>query len=532
MDYWARPSIERDQLVLINTTLADRIPDDHSVRLFWELLMTYDWAAWEAAYHGHRGQPPIHPRIVAGVLLYGLTQGIRSSRRLEWACGHAVDFMWLAEGRTPDHSTLCDFRRRFGPELKELFRHIGRLAHAMGVVRLNCVALDGTKVAACSSRHDTRTAESIAVELADLDRRLETLLAEAEAADAAESATLFGEDTAPVTSVPPALASTKARQAKLKKALACLQKRQAEGSTQTKVALADPEAPISPNKGGGFAPNHTPVLATDARHRFIVAETVMGDEPESEALLPLLDEVKATFGQAPEQALADSGFCTADNLEGVETRGVDAYIAPSGERLEGSNQSSSAQTNVVARADPRVPVANELHAALPRTQAGVLAKEAFVYDVPSDTYFCPIGRPLPLLQVVTEQRRGEAVQRRVYGCTSCDGCPLHAGCAAPSRHRRLRSLGATPAREQMAAKVHSEAGRRIYRQRMTVAESPNGILKSVLGARQFLLRGLAGVRTEWRWICTGYNLRILIPWLRRQRARVAQALAQPLAVTG
>ena len=521
MEYWARPTIERDQLVLIGTTLSERIPDDHSVRLFWELLGTYDWTPWESTYHGHRGQPPIHPRIVAGVLLYGLTQGIRSSRRLEWACGHAVDFMWLAEGRTLDHSTLCDFRRGFGRELKDLVRHIGRLACAMGVVRLNCVALDGTKVAASSSRHDTRTADSIQAELADLDRRLDALLAESEAVDAAESATLFGEDTAPVTSVPKALASAQARQTQLKKALACLEKRQAAGSTQTKVAFSDPEAPILPNKGGGYAPNYTPVLATDAQQGLIVAETVLSDEAEASALLPLLDEVQDTLEQVPAQALADSGFCTTDNLSGVEQRGVDAYIAPAGERLEGPSQTASAQTNVAARPDLRVPVASELHASLPRTPTGVLAKEAFVYDVPTDTYWCPMGRPLPLLKVVTEQKRGEAVQRRIYACQSCAACPLHGACAGSSPQRRLRSLGAAPWREQMAAKVHSEHGRRIYRQRMSLAESPNGIIKSVLGARQFLLRGVERVQTEWRWICTAYNLRILAKWLRKQRTMIA-----------
>ena len=62
-----------------------------------------------------------HDRIMAGAILYGLTHGIRSSRRLEWACGNAVDFMWLVEGRTIDHSTFCDFRTKFQRELKDLF---------------------------------------------------------------------------------------------------------------------------------------------------------------------------------------------------------------------------------------------------------------------------------------------------------------------------------------------------------------------------------------------------------------------------
>lgn len=183
MNYWAQPEIDRDQMVLIQTTLSDRIGEDHSVRLFWELLLSYDWRRWESQYHGRLGQPPIHPRIVAGVLLYGLTQGIRSSRKLEWACGHAVDYLWLGEGRAIDHSTLCEFRTRFRAELKDLFRHLGRLSLAMGVTRLNCVAIDGTREAANASRHRTRGAEVLEAELARLDEKLEAMLQEAEAVD-------------------------------------------------------------------------------------------------------------------------------------------------------------------------------------------------------------------------------------------------------------------------------------------------------------------------------------------------------------
>jgi transposase len=519
MSYWAHAGVERDQIVLIATTLSDRIPEDHAVRLFWELLGTYDWSRWEAGYCGCHGQPAIHPRIVAGVLLYGLTQGIRSSRRLEWACGHAVDFMWLAEGRVIDHSTLCAFRKTFRSELRDLFRHLGRLARVMGVVRLNCVGIDGSRVAANSSRHGTRTAESIEEELARLDQRFEAMLAEAEAVDRQESATLFGEDVTPVTSVSKELASAKTRQAKLKKALEKLQARQASGSRQKAVAVSDPEAPILPNKGGGFAPNHTPVNAVDGANRFIVAEQVVGDEGEAKALPPLLEETGANFGQAPETTLADSGFCTPGNLQALADHPTDAYLAPSGERLEGKNQTRSSKPNAAHRQDPRVPVPSDRHDALPRNEHNRLSKEAFLYDSQSDCYWCPMGKPLAFLGVEQENRNGEFLERRVYRCSSCAGCPLRPSCTDRKRNRRLRSNGKNPLREAMIQKVHSDGGRQIYRQRQSVAESPFGVIKNVMGVRQFLLRGLENVRTEWRWVCTAYNLRILVEWVRRQRRR-------------
>jgi transposase len=77
-----------------------------------------------------------------------MRHGIRSSRRLEWACKNAIDFIWLVEGRQIDHSTLCNFRNRFKKELKGIFRQLGCIAMTMGMMRLNQIALDGTKVKA------------------------------------------------------------------------------------------------------------------------------------------------------------------------------------------------------------------------------------------------------------------------------------------------------------------------------------------------------------------------------------------------
>ena len=99
MSGWNQAPLPRDQILLFRETLGDRIPADHSVRLMAEILDELDWSSWEQCYVLVAGQPPLHPKIVAGAVLYGLTHGIRSSRRLEWACGHAVDFMWLVEGR-------------------------------------------------------------------------------------------------------------------------------------------------------------------------------------------------------------------------------------------------------------------------------------------------------------------------------------------------------------------------------------------------------------------------------------------------
>ena len=152
MDYWAKPGLDRGQALLFYPTLDESVSQQHSVRLLDEILRAQDWSAWTQEYNGRIGQPPIPPWVLAGIIVYGLMRRIRSSRQLEYACGHNLDFMWLAEGRTIDHDTLCKFRTRFKGPLKRLFKDVGRLAMRMGLIRLVEVAFDGTRVKANASR--------------------------------------------------------------------------------------------------------------------------------------------------------------------------------------------------------------------------------------------------------------------------------------------------------------------------------------------------------------------------------------------
>ncbi|MBN2382121.1 transposase [bacterium] len=112
MSAWAKPKINKYQTSLFSPTLDDRIPEDHPVRLYQELLTIQDWHSWEQEYDQTRGQPAFHPRLLAGAILYGLSRKINSSRQLEDACCNRLDFMWLVDGHTIDHSTFAAFRVR------------------------------------------------------------------------------------------------------------------------------------------------------------------------------------------------------------------------------------------------------------------------------------------------------------------------------------------------------------------------------------------------------------------------------------
>ncbi len=121
---WAKVEQGREQLVLFPTRLDEAISPRHRMRLFDEILARLDWSVWEAEYDLRRGQPPIHPKILASVILYGLLVRIRPSRSLEEALQVRMDFRWLVEGRSIDHTTLSEFRRKHADALKQTFVQI------------------------------------------------------------------------------------------------------------------------------------------------------------------------------------------------------------------------------------------------------------------------------------------------------------------------------------------------------------------------------------------------------------------------
>jgi len=515
-DYWATPPMRRDQSTLFAPTLDDMIDPDDPVRLFDEVLAGRDWSDWEAEYDLSRGQPPIHPRHVAACLLYGMARGIRSSRKLEESCCYRVDFLWLLEGRRIDHTTLCKFRTKFAAQLKGLFRQVCQVAMTLGLVRLGEVAFDGTRVKANNSRYKTRTAATLEEKLQALDALFDEMLADAARVDA--SGAEGASDSA--TRLPPELAELSERRQRvrdaLEKARAADATRRKQGVDPTKnpaqVPTTDPDSRVMPNKEGGYAPNYTPTAITDGHRGFIVDVDVTSDVNEGGVLVEAVERIGANLGALPEKLLTDAGNNSGHLLAGLEQLGVEVY-AP----VE-SNQPQA--DNPARRDDTTQAVPQSEWVRLPRNAQGKLAKSCFVYDAERDEYRCPQGHMMPFTKTKQEERGGEKVTLRVYQCASCSGCPLASACLS-EQARHGRTITRDPyeaARERVAARMATEPARELYDERPRIAETTFGILKQVMGLRQFLLRGLERVRTEWTWAATAFNLMKLVRELGRLRA--------------
>jgi len=534
MGHWAKPELNPDQTLIFYPTLRASLAVDHPVHLTDEILRKYGWSAWEREYVLVEGQPPIHPRHLAGAIAYGMTVGIRSSRGLEEACLSRLDFMLLLEGRTPDHTTFSKFRTRHKVQIRELFRFLGRTALEMGLARLSGIALDGTRVRANSSRHETATVKTIEERLAELDRQVAEMLDVAEVKDREED-TLYGKEVTPhrlskklsdfqARQEVLAQALAKGREAEARRAKSASEAPQAQGEEKNmkkegkakpkkapKVPVADPESTIQPNKEGGFAPNYTPMAAVDTHGGFILDADVLPDSDEAQATVATVERIEKTHGAKPAELLADGKHGSGATLAALAEGGVEAFIPLEGRRDHPDNPAH--------RADPTQPVAESDWPRLPRNPAKKhLDRAAFVYDAAADVYYCPMGHRMPFHHNAKKKEKNSTVANRIYRCAECAGCPLAGACLSGEVVARTVSRDEHEGlREAMDARLGTPEGRATYARRSWACETVFGCMKTVMRLRQFLLRGLDKVNTEWLWTCAAYNLRKLVRALGRQR---------------
>jgi transposase len=520
---WAAAPQKREQMVLFSRRLEDALPVDHSVRLLDEILGRLNWADWESEYDGRRGQPPIHPRILAGVILHGFLTNVRSSRKLEEALTIRLDFMWLVEGRTIDHTTLSEFRRKYPQRLREVFVQIGCLARELGWLPLQTLAYDGTRIRSNNRARGSRTPDEWREMQAELRKKYAELTAQAEAEDARDAET-FGPGSP--HQLPAELAATEYRLKKVDAVLAELQRVAAAGETiPSRVPCTDPQSRVSPNKEGGFAPNYTPLATVDAAEGFIVAADVIAMTNEDVHLVGQLQAVQADFGleNPPPEVLADGAMCSGSNLAALEALGTTLYSPLPKPDMSANPALRSDLTQPVPAADwARLPMSGK--------KSPQLRKEAFVYDEQQDCYWCPQGQALPAAHKTSELRGTERVERVRYQAEAsvCASCPLLARCVKPGTAQRTVSRDQHESkRDELARRMATPAAQAKYKRRKEVAERPFAMIKHHFGVRRFLLRGLDQVRTEWRWLATAFNLqRMMSLWNTR-----AGPAPEPLLLT-
>jgi transposase len=310
-----------------------------------------------ASYKGEKGQPPYHPAMMVGLLLYSYACGIYSSRRIAKACSERTDFLLIVALDAPDFRTISEFRRRHLKALSGLFVQVLRLAEAAGLVKLGHVSLDGTKIKANASKHKAMSYARMNKREPELQAEVDRWLAAAEAADAAEDA-LHGAKRG--DEMPAWVADKQKRLAKIRAAKAELEaeakaaaeeearrraeaeaKRKAEGrkkngktpeppdeepDPKTQRNFTDPESRILKTKDG-YIQGWNAQIAVDGTAQIIVAHGLTPSMSDHGQLEGLIDGIEANLGRRPKEASADSGYLSEANLAALHARGIQPYIA-------------------------------------------------------------------------------------------------------------------------------------------------------------------------------------------------------------
>lgn len=349
-----------DQPLLLPARVQDFVCGDHLARFVVGLVVEHlDLREIEGTYGSERGQPPFDPAMMTTLLLYAYCSGVYSSRRIARAARERVDFISIVGLDPPDFRTVSDFRKRHLKALAGLFAQVLKLCERAGLTKLGHVALDGTKIKANASKHKAMSYERMAKRAAELEAEVARWMSAAEAADAQEDEA-FGRDKSG-EEMPDWVADKKKRAEKIRAAKAELEaeakaaaaaqakaraeaeeRRKAEGrrkpgkpaappsdepDPKAQKNFTDPESRIMKTKDG-FIQGYNAQAAVDATAQVIVAHGLDARQSDQHQLTPVTDAIQANLGRKPQQLSADAGYCSDANLQALEVREIDAYIAP------------------------------------------------------------------------------------------------------------------------------------------------------------------------------------------------------------
>ena len=437
--------VDYDQALDLTVRLGDCLPPDHLARFVVDSVAQLDLSVLYARY-GSRGGEPYAPEILLSLLLYGYATGIFSSRKIERATYEAVPFRFIAGNLHPDHDTLATFRQTFLPQLKDLFVQVLLLAQEAGVLKLGTISLDGTKVHADASKHKAVSYKRLRELEAQLRTEVEELFALSEESDQSErpDGLVVREE----------IARREDRLARLAEAKAVLEAR--------------------------------------------AAERTAAEEAEYEEKMAKRAERERTTGRRP------GGRPPTSPVPGPGDGDQYNFTDPESRIMKNP-------TNTGFEQDYNAQVAVD--------QASLLIVGCALSNHPNDTQ--EAEPTLEAIASTTGTPQAAALDAGYFGPATLAACakrgiepyiatgrdPHH-----PSWQQRFAPLPAPPpedasAQVKMAYKLKTALGKAIYGARKCTVEPVIGIIKEVLGFRQFSLRGISAAAGQWYLVCLAFNLK-------------------------
>jgi transposase len=438
--------IDRDTGFLMPPLVDEWLPERHLARFVVEVIASLDLRAMTGSYRGS-GEASYHPSLLLGILVYGYATGVFSSRKLERATHDSVSFRFIAANDHPDHDTIAAFRRRFLKQIEKLFVKVLLLAREMGVLKMGTVALDGTKIHANASRHSALSYEHAGKIEAQLKAEVADLMAKAEAADQA--------DVPEGMSIPEELARREERLAKLAEARATIAARAKERHAREQ---AEYEAKLAARKAKTAATGKKPGGKPPA--------------PPVEGPLPT-DQVHLTDADSRIMPVAGGGFEQCYNAQAMVAAGSLLVVANDVVQAPNDKQQLRPMLGKVAALPEELGKAETL-----------LADTGYFSE--ANVQVCAAAGIEPLIAMGRQPHHPSLAERFASAPPSPDN--------------------PTPV-EVMAHRLKTPEGKKLYGLRKQTPEPVFGIIKSALGFRRFLLRGLDRVRGEWSLVTMAWNMK-------------------------
>src|SRR6202522_2656076 len=431
-------AIDRKSGYVLPPSVDEWLPEKHLARFIGEVIDGLDLGRMSGAYRGS-GSASYHPRMLLGLLVYGYATGVFSSRKLERATYDSVAFRFIAANDDPDHDTIATFRRRFLKEIGKLFVDVLKLAREMGVLQMGTIGLDGTKIHADASRHSALSYEHAGKIEAQLKAEVVDLMARAEAAAAA--------DIPDGMSIPDELARREERLRRIAEARATIEARAKErhacemAEHEAKMAAREAKIAATGKKPGGKPPA-PPVEGPAAKDQVNLTD-------EESRIMPVAG---GGFEQCYNaQAAVAAGSLLVVAVDVVQAPNDKQQVEPMLEKIEALPEELGEVENLLA--DSGYFSAANVEACKEAGVEPVIAMGRQPHHPPLSERFAP----------------------------------------TPAAPRNL-----TPV-EAMAHRLKTAAGRALYALRKQTPEPVFGIIKSVLGFRQFSLRGLDKIAANGVW---------------------------------
>jgi transposase len=440
--------VDRETLFLLPPSMEDWLPEGHLARFVVEMVAQLDLTTIKTAYAG-RGSKAHHPEMLLALLFYGYATGVFSSRKLERATYDSVAFRYIAANDHPDHDTIATFRKRFLPELTPLFVQILLIAQQMGILKLGKVSLDGTKIKANASKHRALSWKHACKLEAQLKAEVEDLLRQAEEADRS--------DLPDGLDIPEELARREERLAAIARAKAEIEQRAAERHAEEQAGY---EKKLAERKAKEQKSGKKP----------------RGKQPKPPVSGPRdKDQVNLTDAESRIMPVSGNGFDQCYNAQAsvdVETMLI------LGRHL-------SQNPNDKLEIEPALAALSVLPESLGTVDA-LLADTGYFSQ--TNVERCLEQEILPYIST----RRDGHNQSLKERFAEPDPLPENADAVTEMKHR-----------------LKTKAGRSLYAKRKCTVEPVFGIIKAIMGFRQFLLRGAESVRGEWDLVCMAWNLKRL-----------------------